>query len=180
MQVTRKPSPAHTALAKKGIVWLVLRKGLLCCPGVGSDWLPRVMLPSLNRSLRPCLDPTGPYDGGGVVVPRRKIPGCWDWKKGGKPSGSISLRRCLHPRLEAFAFAQVLGARGTLLSPGPLQCLTAFPAPALKALRLPCLLRRPSLMTSELSTDPIITTVSTCVRACAQWMCPKQCSLPGT
>lgn len=165
MQVTG--NPAQTALAKLGIAWFVIRKGLVCCPRGGSDWLLPVMLLSLNRSLRPYqVWRRGPL-GHGAVVSGREIPGCWDWKKDGKASGSTSsLPRCLHPRLEAFVFAH-----SCLGSPGPLQCFVAFPVPTFKALPVSsCLLRRPCLTISALSINLIITPVSTCMRFCAQGM----------
>lgn len=50
---------------------------------------------------------------------QKEGPGCWDERRAGVPCGSPSspLCWCLHPRLETFAFSQVLDPRGTLLSP---------------------------------------------------------------
>lgn len=73
----------------------------------------------------------------------------------------------------------LLPGEPTCLSPGLPAVPRCFSVPTFKA-SLTSLLGRPSLMIPALSTELIITLVSTCVRCCAQWMCPEQCSLPGT
>lgn len=93
------------------------------------------------------------------------------------PGGSISspLCWCVGPRLEGFAFPQVLGSL-----PGepcwPMACLQwllAFPRLTSESLLLSYLLGRPSLAIPALPVDVIITLVPTCVRNCAQWRLSK-------